>query len=192
MLEKSLQQYTIILASGSPRRHQFFKDLQLDFSIQTKEVDEIFSDTLKGTEITDYLCELKSNAFTELKDSDLLITADTIVWSNQEALGKPKDVDDAKNILQSLSGKTHEVMSSVCLRSNSKKVIFNDTTTVFFKELSKEEIEFYIENYQPFDKAGAYGIQDWIGLIGVEKIVGSYFNVMGLPVQKLYSELLKF
>lgn len=192
MLQKALQKYNIILASGSPRRQQFFKDLRLDFKIQLKEIEEVFPDSLVGVEITDYLCELKSYAFSDLNENDLLVTADTIVWSDNKALGKPKDALDARRILQLLSGKSHKVMSSVCLRSSNKKVIFNDTTTVFLKDLTVEEIDFYIENYQPFDKAGSYGIQDWFGLIGVSKIEGNYFNVMGLPVQKLYSELLRF
>ena len=190
MLKQKLNNYNVILASGSPRRQQFFRDLDIDFSIQLKEIEEIYPENLKGVAITDYLSNLKSDAFSTLNDNDLLITSDTIVWLEGKALGKPKDAKDAFTMLRALSGKKHEVITSVCLKSNSFQKIINDITIVTFKELSDDEIQYYINNYKPFDKAGAYGIQEWIGFIGIEKIEGSYFNVVGLPVHKLYKELM--
>lgn len=183
--------YKIILASGSPRRQQFFKDFdienQFDFEIRLKEVEEIYPENLKAEEITNYLAELKAAAFEgELAENEILITSDTLVWLNGKALGKPKDYDDAVVILKSLSNQTHEVITSVCFkRIVSTKTIF-DVTKVTFRELSEEAIRYYLDNYKPFDKAGAYGIQDWIGLIGISKIEGSYTNVVGLPTEKVY------
>mgnify|MGYP003674306061 FL=1 len=191
MLKEKLKNYHLILASKSPRRQQFFKDLNLDFTIQLKEVEEIYPKELKGTEITEFLADLKSKAFTNLSDKDLLITSDTIVWLENEALGKPKDKADAFKMLQSLSGKKHEVISSISIKTNNFQKIISDVTSVYFKEISDEEINFYIKNYKPFDKAGAYGIQEWIGFIAIDKIEGSYFNVVGLPVHKLYDALMK-
>jgi septum formation protein len=190
MLKQKLNNYNVILASGSPRRQQFFRDLDIDFSIQLKEIEEIYPENLKGVAITDYLSNLKSEAFSTLNDNDLLITSDTIVWLEGKALGKPKDAKDAFTMLRAMSGKKHEVITSVCLKSNSFQKIINDITIVTFKELSDGEIYYYINNYKPFDKAGAYGIQEWIGFIGIDKIEGSYFNVVGLPVHKLYKELM--
>ena len=190
MLKQKLNNYNVILASGSPRRQQFFRDLDIDFSIQLKEIEEIYPDYLKGVAITDYLSNLKSDAFSALNDKDLLITSDTIVWLEGKALGKPKDAKDAFTMLRAMSGKKHEVITSVCLKSTSFQKIINDITIVTFKELSDDEIQYYINNYKPFDKAGGYGIQEWIGFIGIEKIEGSYFNVVGLPVHKLYKELM--
>ena len=192
MLNNKLQKYKLILASGSPRRQQFFKDLNLDFEIRLKEIEEIFPPELKAEEITNFLAELKANAFEgELNDNEMLITSDTIVWHNNKALGKPKDAQDAYEILQSLSNVTHEVISSVCFKTKNDLTIICDVTKVTFKELSDESILYYIENYKPFDKAGAYGIQEWIGFIGVSKIEGSYTNVMGLPTEKVYEYLSK-
>ena len=190
MLKQKLNNYNVILASGSPRRQQFFRDLDIDFSIQLKEIEEIYPENLKGVAITDYLSNLKSEAFSTLNDNDLLITSDTIVWLEGKALGKPKDAKDAFTMLRAMSGKKHEVITSVCLKSTSFQKIINDITIVTFKELSDDEIHYYINNYKPFDKAGAYGIQEWIGFIGIDKIEGSYFNVVGLPVHKLYKELM--
>lgn len=144
---------------------------------------------LQGSEITDYLANLKSKAFTNLKENDLVITSDTIVWLENKALEKPNNEAEAFTMLKKISGKKHEVITSISLKSVHFQKIINDTTQVFFKELSEEEINYYIKNYQPFDKAGGYGIQEWIGFIAIEKIEGSYFNVMGLPVHKLYKEL---
>ncbi len=186
--------FKIILASGSPRRQQFFKDFdienQFDFEIRLKEVEEIYPENLKADEITNYLAELKAAAFEgELAENEILITSDTLVWLNGKALGKPKDYNDAVVILKSLSNQTHEVITSVCFkRMVSTKTIF-DVTKVTFRELSEEAIRYYLDNYKPFDKAGAYGIQDWIGLIGISKIEGSYTNVVGLPTEKVYRYL---
>lgn len=190
MLQEKLKNYNIILASKSPRRQQFFKDLNIDFTIKLKEVEEIYPQELKGIEITDYLANLKAEAFTNLKDNDLLITSDTIVWFENKALGKPKDHNEAFTMLKNLSGKKHEVITSISIKNKNFQKIVNDSTTVTFKELSDKEINYYINNYKPFDKAGAYGIQEWIGYIGIKNIKGSYFNVVGLPVYKLYKELM--
>ena len=193
MLKNRLKSKNLILASGSPRRQELLKSLGVPFEIRLKEIDEDYPKHLKKSEISDYLAQLKSNAFVEeLNPKDLLITSDTIVWYHNMALGKPKSKDDAFQMLQKLSGKTHEVITSVCIKSLQKEDIFNCITKVAFKELSSEEIQFYIDNYNPMDKAGAYGIQDWIGQIGITKIEGSYFNVMGFPIHKIYSQLLKF
>lgn len=192
MLKNKLQKYKLILASGSPRRQQFFKDLDLDFEIRLKEIEEIFPPELKAEEITNYLAELKANAFEgELKENEILITSDTIVWHNDKALGKPKDAQDAFKILKSLSNATHEVITSVCFKTNIDVAIIFEVTKVTFNELSDEAICYYIENYKPFDKAGAYGIQEWIGFVGVSKIEGSYANVMGMPTDKVYEYLSK-
>lgn len=191
MLSEKLKNKNIILASGSPRRQELFKELGLEFSIQVKAVEEIYPPTLKGAEITNYLAELKAAAFTDLAKNDVVITSDTIVWLNDKAIEKPKDKPHAIEMLQEISGKCHDVITSICIKTFTSKKVFYDVTKVCFKPLSLEEITYYVENYQPFDKAGAYGIQEWIGFIGVNKIEGSYFNVMGLPVHKLYEELMK-
>ena len=191
MLKKKLKNYKVILASGSPRRQQFFKDLNIEFITQLKDVDEVYPDHLIGSEITDYLAELKSKAFENLKDKEILITSDTIVWHKNKALGKPTSIKEAKNMLLSLSGNSHKVITSVCIRTKNNQKIINDTTVVFFKKLAEKEVDFYIKHFKPLDKAGAYGIQEWIGLIGIEKIEGSYFNVVGLPTEKLYKELIR-
>ena len=191
MLKEKLQKYNIILASGSPRRQQFFKDLDIDFTIKLKEVEEVYPLELKGSEITDYLADLKSKAFTNLSENDILITSDTIVWLENKALGKPKNKEEAFQVLRSLSGKKHEVITSISIKSKDFQTIVNDTTVVSIKKISDKEINYYINNYKPFDKAGAYGIQEWIGFIAINKLEGSYFNVVGLPVHKLYEELMK-
>lgn len=191
MLKDKLCNYSLILASGSPRRQQFFKDLDLDFEIRLKEIEEIYPKELKAEEITNYLAELKANAFEgDLKTNEILITSDTIVWHNNKALGKPKDKQDAFNTLKSLSNSTHEVITSICFKTIFKTTLIHELTKVTFNELSDEAICYYIENYKPFDKAGAYGIQEWIGFIGVSKIEGSYANVMGMPTDKVYEYLL--
>ncbi len=190
MLREKLKNYNVILASKSPRRQQFFKDLDIDFTIQLKEVEEIYPSELKGIEITDFLADLKSKVFTNLSEKDILITSDTIVWLENKALGKPKNEADAIKMLRSSSGKKHEVITSISIKSKSFQKIINDTTIVSFKELSDKEINYYIKNYKPFDKAGAYGIQEWIGFIAIDNMEGSYFNVAGLPVHKLYKELM--
>ncbi|MCB0451422.1 MAG: septum formation protein Maf [Aequorivita sp.] len=189
MLRKKLKNHNIILASGSPRRQTFFKELDLDFTIQVKEVKETYPSVLKHSKITDYLSQLKASVFVDLTEKDILITSDTIVWKDGKALGKPKDFEEAKDILQHLSGEMHEVITSVCFTSKDFQITVNDVTKVWFKILSEEEIDFYIKNYKPFDKAGSYGIQEWIGYIGIEKIEGCYFNVMGLPTRLVYKTL---
>lgn len=190
MLREKLKNHTIILASSSPRRQQFFRELDLDFVIQIKEVEEIYPKELEGTEITDFLADLKSKPFTNLSKNDLLITSDTIVWLNDKALGKPKNEDEAFTMLKELSGKKHEVITSISIKSVAFQKIINDITTVYFKEITDEEINYYIKNHKPFDKAGAYGIQEWLGFIAIHKMEGSYFNVVGLPIHKLYKELM--
>ncbi|MFT6699080.1 MAG: septum formation protein [Porticoccaceae bacterium] len=190
MLREKLKDYQVILASGSPRRQQFFKDLDIDFTIQLKEVEEVYPKELKGSEITDFLADLKSKAFTNLSENDVLITSDTIVWLDGKALGKPTDKADAFAMLSALSGKKHEVITSISIKSKHFQKIINDTTIVSFNNITDDEINYYIKNYKPFDKAGSYGIQEWIGFIAIDNIEGSYFNVVGLPVHKLYKELM--
>lgn len=183
----------IILASGSPRRQQFLKDLDLNYEIRLKEIEEIYPENLKAEEITNYLAILKANTFDgEILDNEMLITSDTIVWHNNKALGKPKNFDDAFQILKSLSNSTHQVITSVCFKTTTKTDVLNDVTKVTFTSLSDAEITYYLDNYKPFDKAGAYGIQEWIGLIGISKIEGSYTNVVGLPTEKVYQYLSEF
>ncbi len=193
MLNEKFKNHKIILASGSPRRQQFLKELELDFEIKLKEIEEIYPDHLKAEEITNFLAKLKASAFeNELQDNEVLITSDTIVWLDNKALGKPIDASHAVRMLTEMSGKTHKVITSVCIKSTKKEVVFHDETLVTFTDLSLEEIEFYLKNYKPFDKAGSYGIQEWIGLVAIEKIEGSYANVVGLPTHKLYKELMNF
>jgi len=192
MLHNKFKNKNIILASGSPRRQELFKELGVNYSIKVKEVDEIYDSTLKKEEITNYLAELKANAYSnEIGNNDIIITADTIVWQNNKALEKPKNKLEAIKMLQQLSGTKHSVFSSICIKNKYLQKVFYDETIVYFKKLSEQELVYYVENYKPFDKAGAYGIQEWIGLIGVTRLEGSYYNVMGLPVHKLYEELMK-
>ena len=191
LLKEKLKNHKIILASGSPRRQQFLRDMDLDFEIRLKEVDEIYPPNLTQKDITDYLAVLKGDAFEgTLAANEILITSDTIVWHESKALGKPKNYHDGFQMLQSLSGKTHDVITSVCFKTKTKTEVLSDITKVTFKELAESEIIYYLDNYRPFDKAGSYGIQEWIGFIGVSKIEGSYSNVMGLPVAKVYQYLL--
>lgn len=192
MLQEKLKDHHIILASGSPRRHQFFRELKIDFEIRLRPVKEEYPSELSGKEITDYLAELKAAAFEgTLNTGDILITSDTIVWHEGKALEKPKDRAQALEMIQSLCGKTHEVITSVCFKTAERIRTVNATTRVTFSQLEKDEILHYIDQYRPFDKAGAYGIQEWIGLIGVEHIEGSYFNVVGLPTHLVYQTLLE-
>ena len=193
MLKEKLNKINIILASGSPRRQQFFKEMDLHYTIRLKEIEEIYPEHLQAEEITNFLAELKASAFeNELKENDVLVTSDTIVWLNGKALGKPKDYDDAFKMLQQLANQTHEVITSVCLKSIDKTEVFHCVTKVTFSNLSDEAIRYYLDNYQPFDKAGSYGIQDWIGLIGISKIEGSYTNVVGLPTEMLFQKLMNY
>jgi len=191
MLSEKLKNYSIILASGSPRRQNFFKELDLDFTIDVREVDEKYPTHLKGAEITDYLSILKANAFSNLSEKEIVITSDTIVWHNEKAIEKPKNTTEAKEMLASLSGSMHEVFTSVCFTSKNFQKVVNDTTKVWFKELTNEEIDYYISKYKPFDKAGSYGIQEWLGYIAIHRIEGSFFNVMGLPTHLVYKTLVE-
>ena len=190
MLNDTLNNHHIILASGSPRRQEFFKNLGLAVEIRLKPVDETYPDRLTHFEISNYLAQLKALPFKdELQPNDILITSDTIVWHNDKALGKPRNEAEAFQILQSLSGNTHEVITSVCFTTTTFEKTIHDITKVTFKALSDAEINYYIKTCKPFDKAGAYGIQEWIGQIGVTQIEGSYFNVMGLPTHLVYKTL---
>ena len=185
--------WNIILASKSPRRQNLLKELGFDFEIKTKEIKEDYPSNLKREQVAVYLSELKSTAFkVDLKENDLVITSDTIVCLADEIIGKPIDREDAIKMLGKLSGNKHEVITAVTLLSKQKKHTFHEVTEVYFKTLTLTEIEYYIDNYQPFDKAGSYGVQEWIGYVAIEKINGSYYNVMGLPVKKLYEELINF
>jgi septum formation protein len=193
MLNDQLKPFHIILASGSPRRQQFFKELGIDFEIRLKEIEEVYPNALQAEAITNYLAELKANAFAnELQKNDILITSDTIVWHQGQCLGKPVDEADAFQMLKSLSNATHEVITSVCFKTTEKTETFFETTKVTFQTLTDEEIRYYLENYKPFDKAGSYAIQEWIGLVGIRKIEGSYSNVVGMPMHLVYEKLNSF
>jgi septum formation protein len=185
--------YNYILASKSPRRQQLLKSLGIPFEVRVKDTDEIYPEGLDKNEIPVYLAKLKASAFLpELKERDLLITADTIVFLENEVIGKPENHEDAKQMLGRLSGKEHQVISGVCITTLQRETAFFAVTNVRFNVLSEDEIDFYVSNFKPFDKAGAYGIQEWIGSIGITHIEGSFYNVMGLPVQRLYEEILRF
>lgn len=190
-----LKNCRIILASQSPRRQFLLKELGIEYETYANmEVEEVYPDHFRREEIAIYLAELKSKAYQYLLTDNrtIIITADTIVWLDDKVLSKPQNHDDAVSILRELSGKKHEVITGVRIMSQRKKVSFHATTDVYFKTLNDSEISYYINNFKPYDKAGAYGVQEWIGYIGVERIDGSFFNVMGLPIQKVYSELLQF
>ena len=193
MLTGNNLNYKIILASCSPRRQQLFKETGLRFEVMTKEYDETFPDGLNGEEIARHVAHGKASCFRdEISDGEIVITADTVVWCNGRILGKPVDRDDAVSMLREISGNTHEVITGVSLMTKSDEVVFSETTMVTFEHMTDEEISFYIDNYNPYDKAGAYGIQEWIGLTTCSRIEGSYFNVVGLPVHRLYRELQTF
>ena len=193
MFLKNLEKYNIILASKSPRRQFLLKDLGISYSIlNTIEVNETYPPTLPKERISTYLAEKKADAYRDLiNDSTLLITADTIVWFQNAVLGKPKNHDEAIFMLKSLSGNMHEVITGVCIKTLHKSITFKASTKVYFANLTNEEIVYYVNTYHPFDKAGSYGVQEFIGYIGIERIEGSYFNVMGLPIHQLYKELKK-
>jgi len=193
MINKRLEDFKIILASRSPRRQYLLKELGLDFEIIVTDVPESYPDTLTPVQIAVFLAGQKADAFdTSRMDKNMIvIAADTIVSLQGEILGKPENYQEALTMLKKLSGKQHEVITGVCIKSRQKKSIFHVTSLVYFKELCNEEIAYYINNFRPFDKAGGYGIQEWIGYIGISKIEGSFFNVMGLPVKEVYEELLK-
>lgn len=189
----NLDKYKIILASGSPRRRELMTGLGVNYEVKTLPgIDESYPPTLKGEEIPLYIAKEKAAAYlSHIRPDELIITADTIVWIEQAVLGKPSDDEQAKAMLRRLSGKTHEVITGVCLTTTEFQQSFTTTTEVTFASLTEDEITYYVENYHPLDKAGAYGIQEWIGFVGVTGIQGSYFNVMGLPIQRLYKELAK-
>jgi septum formation protein len=191
MWNDKLKDFKIILASGSPRRKQFFIEMGLDFEIRLKTVDEVYPETLRGSDISDYLAKLKASVFKgKLEHNEILITSDTVVWYQGKSLAKPANDQEAVEMLQELSDDWHDVITSVSFTTNTHQTTVNHTTKVKFKALSKEEIEYYVEKYKPFDKAGGYGIQEWIGLIGIEEIHGAYTNVVGLPTQLVYKTLM--
>jgi septum formation protein len=193
MLIDKINDFKIILASRSPRRQQLLLELGLKFDVVVEEYDESYPEGLTGEETARFVACKKAALFrSKLSENEIVIAADTIVWCNNKVLGKPVDKDDATSILKEISGNTHEVITGVSILSGSKEITFSESTRVTFETFSEEEIGYYIENYKPYDKAGAYGIQEWIGIIACSHIDGSYFNVVGLPVQRLYKELQLF
>ncbi|MFH0757244.1 MAG: Maf family nucleotide pyrophosphatase [Bacteroidota bacterium] len=191
---RDVMSYEILLASGSPRRRELMKELEIPFRVvDTGHTDEVYPSGLAGGDIALYLAGQKSDAYADpLSDRQVLLTADTIVWHGEQELGKPANRDEAISMISRLSGTTHQVFTGVCLRSETKRTGFIAVTDVTFARFDADEVAYYVDKFKPYDKAGAYGIQEWIGHIGVERINGSYFNVMGLPVQKVYSELKAF
>lgn len=189
----NLKKYKVILASNSPRRKELMSGLGVDYVVRTlPDIDESYPEALKGEQIPMFIAREKANAYrASIMPDELLITADTIVWLEGEALGKPEGAEGAIRMLHQLSGKSHQVITGVCLTTTEWQKSFTAVTEVKFAELTDEEIAYYVDAYAPMDKAGSYGVQEWIGFIGVEAISGSYFNVMGLPIQKLYRELKK-
>ena len=188
----SIKNYKLILASASPRRQQLMKDAGFTFEVRLKNVEEKYPQELHWENVPEYLSKVKASAFREeLKADEVLITADTVVCIHDRILGKPADRKEAISMLQELSGNRHLAVTGVSVTTRTEQLSFSSRTDVFFKRLSNEEIEFYVDTYKPFDKAGAYGIQEWIGYIGIERIEGSFYNVMGLPIQKLYETLRK-
>ena len=183
----------LILASNSPRRKELLDKLDIDFEVRVKEVAEDFPESLRREEIAEYLANRKAEAYeADMQPGEIILTADTIVCLDDQVLNKPAGEEEAFRMLTLLSGRQHTVITGVCLLSREKKVLFHDTTQVYFKPLLETEINYYLEHYGPYDKAGAYGAQDWLGLIAIERLEGSYYNVMGLPVHAIYSELLEF
>ena len=191
---QKIEKFKITLGSQSPRRRELLSGLDIDFTIEpNKDESESFTDDMVQEEVPEFLARHKSDTFhRELLDNEILITADTLVFCNGEIIGKPSDRNDAYNIIKRLSGNTHRVITGVALRSKGCYRSFSAITDVTFNELSDEEIYYYIDKYQPYDKAGAYGVQEWIGYVGINSINGSFYNVMGLPVQRLYTELATF
>jgi septum formation protein len=193
MLIEKLKKYNIILGSASPRRKQLLAECGIEFSVKTTNKKEIYPPKLKGKKIAEFLARQKASIISKkLSTNDLLITADTIVMKNNHVLHKPKNKSDAKRILQRISAGTHKVISGVCIKTYSKEIVLSSLTEVTFKQLSDDEINYYIKKFKPFDKSGSYGIQEWIGCIGIEKINGSYNNVVGLPTSQLYQKLKLF
>jgi septum formation protein len=193
MIIDRLNEFKIILASRSPRRRQLLRELGHKFDVAVEEYDESYPEGLTGEEIARYVAYKKAALFrNKLSVNEIVIAADTIVWCNNKVLGKPVDREDAIAILMEISGNTHEVVTGVSILSTTREITFSDSTKVTFETFSEEEIRYYIDNFKPYDKAGAYGIQEWIGIIACSHIDGSYFNVVGLPVQRLYKELQRF
>lgn len=190
---ENIQHYKIVLASNSPRRRELLSGLNLEYTVRVlPDIDESYPDTLKGEEIPMYISREKAKAYrNSMAEDELIMTADTVVCINEKVLGKPRTQEEAKEMLRELSGKTHQVITGVCLMTCGLQRTFSATTQVTFDVLTEDEIEFYVEKFRPLDKAGAYGVQEWIGFVGVSRLEGSYFNVMGLPVQRLYQELKK-
>lgn len=189
LLKDLLKDHEVILASGSPRRQRFMEQLEIPFTTDVRPVNEVFPDHLKGEAITEYLAKLKADAFDDLQKNQILITSDTIVYLNEVAMGKPKDHDEAVAMITNLSGKRHDVITSVCFTTSGEQKVISFTTEVLFRKLDNDEIEHYVSEYRPFDKAGGYAIQEWIGLVGIESIKGSYFNVVGMPTHLVYNTL---
>lgn len=192
LLHEKLKDKKILLASQSPRRQELLRGLGIDFEVIKTEADESFPENLIREKITEYISKSKAESIHDLTENQIVITADTLVWLENSVLGKPKDDEDAFEMIRKMSGKMHEVFTSVTLKSKEKSVTFSETTEVVFDDFSDEEIDFYIQNFKPLDKAGAYGIQDWLGYAKISKINGCYYNVMGLPLRKLYNALLEF
>ncbi|MBC8768449.1 septum formation protein Maf [Arenibacter sp. BSSL-BM3] len=191
MPQTRLKEYQVILASASPRRQEFLREMGIDFRVHIIDIEETYPNHLEGAAISDYLAELKASGYkNKLGNKDILITSDTVVWHNNKSLAKPADEDEAFSMLKTLSNDWHKVITSVCFTTNDQQRTVNHCTLVKFGELTEEEIWYYIKNNNPFDKAGGYGIQDWIGLIGIEEIQGSYTNVVGLPTQLVYKTLM--
>jgi septum formation protein len=193
LISDNLKGRKVVLASGSPRRKELLASIVEEFTVRVPQVDETFPDSLRGKEIAEYLAALKAEAAqVDLQENEIAITSDTIVWLGDEVLNKPKDAAEAAEMLRKLSGRTHEVITAIALADQQRKIVLSDTTEVRFKALTENEIQYYIQHYKPFDKAGAYGIQEWIGYVGVTEIKGSFYTVMGLPVHLLYNALLGF
>lgn len=190
----NLRKYKIVLASNSPRRRELLSGLGLDFEVRViPGIDESYPASLKADDVPIYIAEKKAKAYIpSMADNELIITADTIVWTFQEILGKPSTREEAISMLHALSDHAHEVVTGVCLTTKEQSISFSVSSAVSFAKLSVEEIQYYVDTYNPLDKAGAYGIQEWIGYVGVEAINGSFYNVMGLPIQRVYQELKKF
>jgi septum formation protein len=195
MLHKSVfyqLPFQLVLASGSPRRQELMRNLGLQFEVKPTHADESFPQDLKAERIPLYLAEKKAESYFFENDNEVVLTADTIVWLEDTVLNKPENPIEAKKMLEKLSGNMHHVFTAVCIKSKTNKMLFYDSTKVYFKPLKDEEINYYIQNYPVYDKAGGYGVQDWLGYIGIEKIDGCFYNVMGLPIRKVSEHLLKF
>jgi len=185
----NLSKYKLILASKSPRRQMILTEAGFDFEVKVIDIEESYPEVMHASDVAQYLAEKKAKQVPFLKPNEILITADTTVVLNETILGKPEDKEDAFKMISSLSGKMHSVITGVCIKNDHRVISFDDTTFVYFKRLTNKEIDYYIDNFEPYDKAGGYGIQDWIGMIGINNIEGSFFNVMGLPIHKIYAEL---